>query len=82
MTPEDKKYYEDLFDMYSTDGWKHLMEDLKVHAKYYNSVRNVSDNTPLEFQKGRLDEIDFLLNHEKVMKESYDSILEKSSADL
>jgi len=82
MSPEDKKYYEDLFEMYATDGWKHLMEDLKDHAKHYDSVRNVSDNAPLEFQKGRLDEIDFLLNHEKVMKEAYDTILENSDANL
>lgn len=74
MTPEDQEYYESLFEMYSSDGWKNLMADLEEHKKHYMDIRNVSPNCPLDFQRGRLDEIEFLLNHEETMKQAYEEM--------
>lgn len=82
MQPDDQKYYDSLFEMYGTDGWRALMKDLEAHAKIYDSIQNVSVNHSLEFQKGRLDETQFLLKHEEIMKAAYDKILGEESADL
>jgi len=74
MNDEIQKYYEDLFEMYSSDGWKALMKDLEDHAKQYNSIAHATDEKSLYFQKGRLDEVNFLLNHEETMKQAYEDI--------
>ena len=80
MDESTQKYYESLFEMYATDGWKALIEDLEAHAEQYKSIEFVHDERTLNFQKGRLDEVKFILGHEEFMKNAYEEIL--ANADL
>ena len=57
-------YYRNIRDMFGTDGWKQLMEDLKSNAMVINSVEAAKDNEDLYFRKGQLAIIANLLNLE------------------
>ena len=57
-------YYRNIRDMFGTDGWKQLMEDLNSNALVINSVEAAKDNEDLYFRKGQLAVIANLLNLE------------------
>ena len=57
-------YYRNIRDMFGTDGWKQLMEDLSSNAMVINSVEAAKDNEDLYFRKGQLAVIANLLNLE------------------
>ena len=57
-------YYRNIRDMFGTEGWKQLMEDLKSNAMVINSVEAAKDNEDLHFRKGQLSIIANLLNLE------------------
>jgi hypothetical protein len=64
MNKELELYYRNIRDMFGTDGWKQLMEDLSSNAMVINSVEAAKDNEDLYFRKGQLAVIANLLNLE------------------
>ncbi len=65
---DDEKYYEDLRMMFTTDGWKSLLEELENNAKIINSVLSTKDDLDLQFRKGQLNIIGSLLNLEETVR--------------
>lgn len=65
---EDEKYYDNLRIMFTTDGWKSLLEELENNAKVINSVLSTKDSSDLSFRKGQLNIIGSLLNLEESIK--------------
>lgn len=61
---ELEKYYRSLEDMFRTDGWKNLLEDLQGSANTVNSVEACKDDKDLYFRKGQLVVMANLLNLE------------------
>ena len=61
---ELEKYYEDMLAMFRTNGWKVLMEDLKVNGQGINNVEATKDDKDLYFRKGQLVVMANLLNLE------------------
>lgn len=49
-----------MYEMFRTDGWKILLEDLSTNTKNINSVEAVKDNEDLWFRKGQLNILAFL----------------------
>ncbi len=43
MNREDEKYYNDYFDLFRSDGWKQLTEELTQNAATINNVAMVKD---------------------------------------
>ena len=73
MTPELQKYYEEQFNMMSTEGWKDLLEDFNKLKTSINDVTLTTDTHDLFYRKGQLDILDLVLNRhttcEKVFEE-------------
>jgi hypothetical protein len=65
---ETEKYYQNLKDMFRTDGWKVLMDELKNNALQINSVEVTKDNEDLNFRKGQLNILAFILNMESTVE--------------
>jgi hypothetical protein len=65
---ETEKHYRALGDMFRTEGWKVLMEELKNNALQINSVEVTKDNDDLNFRKGQLNILAFLLNMESTVE--------------
>lgn len=60
MLENNEKYIYAMREMFRTNGWKILLEDLSKNAKNINSVEYVKDNEDLSFRKGQLDILRFI----------------------
>lgn len=64
--------------MFRTDGWKVLMDELRNNALQINSVEATKDNEELNFRKGQLNILAFVLNMESTvehyLEDSNDSV--------
>lgn len=67
-------YYEETFDMMSTEGWKYLIEDLKELETNLDNVRTVKDEQSLNYRLGQLDILDLILNRKKTCEEVYEQL--------
>jgi len=61
---ELEKYYRSFEEMFRTDGWKNLVQDLKGSAEQVNSVEACKDDKDLYFRKGQLVVMANMLNLE------------------
>lgn len=79
-----EKYYRSFEDMFRSDGWKNLLEDLKGSALNLNSVEACKDEQDLYFRKGQLAIMANLLNLEtqiQTAKEQYEEEEEQSQSE-
>tara|TARA_R100000482_G_scaffold77075_1_gene29999 strand:- start:2731 stop:2976 length:246 start_codon:yes stop_codon:yes gene_type:complete len=70
-----EQYYRSLEDMFRTEGWKNLLEDLRSSAMQLNSVEACKDDKDLYFRKGQLAVMANLLHLEEQIqtaKEDYE----------
>ena len=68
MEREEEKHYQALTDMFRTEGWKVLMDELRNNAIQINSVEVTKDNEDLHFRKGQLNILAFMLNMESTVE--------------
>ena len=61
---ELEKYYRSFEEMFRSDGWKNLLEDIKGSADNVNSVEACKDDKDLYFRKGQLAVMASILNLE------------------
>ena len=64
IDPKLELYYRNMRDMFRSEGWKQLLEDLNSNAVTINSVEITKDVEDLHFRKGQLSVIANLLNLE------------------
>ena len=76
MTPELQKYYETYFDLFTTDGWKQFVEDIKDSSKNFD-LRHVPDESSLKFCQGQLLVLDMILNWEASVENTYTQLKEE-----
>lgn len=69
-------YYKARFELFSSQGWKDLIEDLE---KVRDEVNQVSSCTNLDFAKGQLKELNYLLNLEHLTEQAYKGLQEDAS---
>lgn len=62
---ELETYYRAYHDMFMSDGWKQLQEDLMSNANVINSVEACKDGNDLSFRKGQLAIIGNIVNLEQ-----------------
>lgn len=68
MDRETEKHYQALKDTFRTEGWKILMDELKNNALQINSVEVTKDVDDLNFRKGQLNILAFILNMESTIE--------------
>lgn len=76
MDSKLEKYYNDRFSMMSQQGWKDLMEDVEGMFEEYNKVTGVGQTT-LDFRKGQLDILSWLLGLKDISELTYKDALEE-----
>lgn len=62
MTPETQKYYDNFFELFASDGWKQLTEELKENAININNASAISTLEDLHFRKGQLNMLGSIVN--------------------
>lgn len=78
MDKELSRYYEETFNMMSTEGWKYLIEDLKELEANLDNVRTVKDEQSLNYRLGQLDILDLILNRKKTCEEIYEQLQQEA----
>jgi len=78
MAPELQKFYDEAFTMMSTQGWADLMEDVKKIADSYDKLSSVTETHSLDFRRGQLDILNWLLGLRTAYEETYDSLEQES----
>ena len=75
MSPELQKYYENRFSMMGSDGWKDLVEDIDTMIASLNNISVISDEQSLQFKKGELSILTWLVNLKEISERAYEEIL-------
>jgi hypothetical protein len=75
---ELQRYYEDRFSMMASQGWKDLVEDLENMAGRYSDIRNTSESYNLEFRKGQVDILDYIIHLKELSERSWEELNEKN----
>lgn len=74
MDQELQRYYDERFNMMATQGWQDLMEDLQKLLDQYQNIDNCGDTVTLEFRKGQVDILKYLINLEDLSEKTYEEI--------
>jgi hypothetical protein len=57
-------------DLFASDGWRLLIDELEENAHNINSVEATKDVNDLFFRKGQLNSLSFILNLESTIDHS------------
>ncbi len=74
MDQELQRYYDERFNMMATQGWQDLVEDLQKLLEQYQNIDNCGDTVTLEFRKGQVDILKYLINLEDLSEKTYEEI--------
>ncbi len=80
MDKEAEQYYDNYFSLFRQQGWKQLVNDFGSNAMQINSVEATKDADDLQFRKGQLNIIGYLLNMETIMNTNYEQAQEETEA--
>ncbi|MDX9757102.1 MAG: hypothetical protein RBT52_06330 [Sulfurimonas sp.] len=75
MNIELQKYYENRFQMFSETGWNDLLTDINQIKEVVENLRNCRSNDDLQYKKGQLDIIDWLITLQQVSEKAYTELL-------
>jgi len=78
MNKDLQEYYDALFDLFGSKGWKVLTEQLETNKSSINSIRDIPDVKSLHFKQGQLDVIDIILTLPVLTEQSFKSAQEPS----
>ena len=73
MNKEDSDYYDELFDMFATPGWKAYI-DMQTHAfEHYEERARIDcpNNGAWQFRRGELDILFKIINFEEMIRNDY-----------
>jgi hypothetical protein len=73
-----EKYYEEQFSLFLTQGWKDILEDLKLLRDSISDITKVTDAQSLHYRQGQIDIIDLLLNRKAACEEAYEGLLNET----
>ena len=78
MDKELEQYYEDRFTMFTTKGWKDLVEDIQK-IKDTIKVEDIPDEKTLFARKGELRIMNWLLNLKDVSEQAHQDLVEEGT---
>lgn len=74
---EHEQYYQDLFEMYPTGGWKRILEDMIRMREYVNNLQTCVDEAEMFHRQGQLFIIDQILTHQDRSEAGYAMALQE-----
>ena len=76
-----QEYYDALFQMYGTPGWRMLMEDTEHMLRRHDTPRDLASSDELWFRRGELAQMDWLATHQQRTEAAYALALEEQGSD-
>ena len=80
MDKELQRYYENLLDLFTRDGWKQFIEDIQDNAEILRDINTIHDDKQFWFRRGQLEAVERILSYESTIKNSYEDF-ERDSND-
>jgi hypothetical protein len=74
LDPETQQYYDNYFNLFQTNGWKQLTEELQQNALVINSVEATKDTNDLYMRKGQINVLAYILNLESTTNNNYEEL--------
>lgn len=71
MTPELQQWYEEQFNLFNTQGWKDLIEQMKEMQKNYENLRNLPSDDVLKYRQGQLDILDWIAGWQTSVEQNF-----------
>ena len=71
MTPELQQWYEEQFNLFNTQGWKDLIEQMKEMQKNYENLRNLPSDDVLKYRQGQLDILDWITGWQTSVEQNF-----------
>jgi hypothetical protein len=81
MDQETQQYYDNYFSLFTTDGWKQLMQDFGNNALQINSIEATKDADDMFFRKGQLNVLAHLINMETIVTTNYEEASKTEEED-
>tara|TARA_R110000822_G_scaffold200107_2_gene337735 strand:- start:121 stop:366 length:246 start_codon:yes stop_codon:yes gene_type:complete len=72
---ETEDYYNRFFDLFNNDGWKQLVEELKINAENINNVQALKDEQDMNIKKGQLMILASLVNLEATINNAHEELV-------
>jgi len=79
MDKELQKFYDNAFEMMSTQGWKDLMEDIDRVKNSYDKISAVTETHSLDFRRGQLDILNWLYGLKGSYEKTFEQLKEEST---
>ena len=67
MTPELEAYFSNYNQMFNSDGFKQLVEELSQNAKQLADIQSVKDEQELFYRKGQVAALALVINLESTI---------------
>ena len=74
MNNKLEDYYTERFSMMASEGWKQLIEDAQIMRDNYADIMSIQTADELNFRKGRLDILDWILSLKDISESTYENI--------
>jgi hypothetical protein len=78
LSPEIEKYYENYFDLFITEGWKQLIEEVNQILESHD-IDSIKDEKELALLQGERATLKRVASFETNIRNSYDHILENEN---
>jgi len=82
MKPELEQYFNNYFQLFRTEGWKQLVQELSDNAVQQNDVQTVKDNDDLFFRKGQLAVMANVIRFEETITLAYEQAVEDNAESI
>lgn len=77
MNEELKKYYSARFDMFASQGWRDLLEDIDERIAAISSIMAVKDIEQLRTRQGELETLEWLKSLPQLSRDVYEELMER-----
>ena len=68
MTPELETYFNNYFDLFKSQGFKQLLEEISTTTTTLSDIQSIKDNEELFFRKGQIAAFATVLNLESTIE--------------
>tara|TARA_R110000868_G_scaffold91009_2_gene252357 strand:+ start:500 stop:742 length:243 start_codon:yes stop_codon:yes gene_type:complete len=72
MDQELQRYYENLLQLFTQDGWKDFIEDIKGNSDVLSDILTITDEKQLWYRRGQLEAVNRILSYESTIKNAYE----------
>ena len=72
MDKELQRYYENLLDLFTREGWKQFIEDIQDNAEILRDINTIPDEKQFWYRRGQLEAVERILSYESTIKNSYE----------